>query len=614
MVAPRMPQLAAFRSKPAGLRSVPRYRGFAMPESAAAVLIANIIHDGFDTFYDEFKRLTRECRQWFDNREWVRMHEENHARIDLYQRFVRRTVDSLEREFGELPRDRETWRGAHRHFAQVAADRPDLEVAETFFNAISRKTFRTVGVNKDIEFLENHYGERLNVDPIYRRLESTDDLAGLFRRILSTPRPALPWVHRDAEADYLAMRLAAQLETTWGGQRFDHVDVLPVLFFRVREAYIVGRVVRDNHVLPLVIPLQSTPDGVVVDGAIFSEEETLAVFSSTRAYMFVEVDQPSDLARFLGTLMPRLTLSELYVAFAHHRHGKTLIYRELVEFLDNSVDKFIIAPGIKGLVMTVFTMPNYGNVFKIIRDRFDKPGATRPAIMQSYRDVFRGRRVGRLADTQEFEHLAFDKARFTESCLRELLEKASNTVRVVGDKVVVSHLYIEEKLTPLNIYLDEAPKDKAAEALVDYGDAIKELAANNIFAGDLLWKNFGVTEFGRCVLYDYDEIAPLMSCTFREVPEPKTYEQEMAATPWYPIAPEDVFPEEWAPFVVPRDPVLSKAFRDAHADLLTAQLWRDKQQAVLRGELQVGLPYAPRYPGLHAAPTIAPRMPGMTSG
>ena len=335
-----------------------------MPESAAAVQIANIIHDGFDTFYGEFKRLTRECRQWFDNREWVRMHEENHARIDLYQRFVRRTLDALEREFGEVPRDRDVWRGAHRQFAVVTAQRVDREVAETFFNAISRKTFRTVGVNKDIEFLENHYRERLTTNRIFRRMQPTQDLAGLFRRVLSTPRPALPWVQRDAEAEYLAMRLAAQLRTQWGCVEFDHVDVLPILFFRVREAYIVGRVVREGHVLPLVIPLQSTPDGVVVDGAIFSEEETMAVFSSTRAYMFVEVDQPSDLARFLGTLMPRLTLSELYVAFAHHRHGKTLIYRELVEFLEKSVDKFIIAPGIRGLVMTVFTCFGFNSVFQ----------------------------------------------------------------------------------------------------------------------------------------------------------------------------------------------------------------------------------------------------------
>ncbi len=573
-----------------------------MTESTAAVQIANLIHEGFDVFYDEFKRITRQCRQRFDNREWTRMHEESHARIDLYQQHVARVLSNLERFSDPVPRDESLWKQAHRHFALVTEDRVDREVAETFFNAITRKIFRTVGVNRDIEFLENHFYEvGTELRGLYRRLGSTPDLEALFRRVLGVPRPALDWVERDEEARYLAGRFREHLVTTYGDAKFDFVDIVQVLFFRVREAYIVGRVARAGRITPLIIPLQSVSSGVVVDGAVFSTEETLAVFSSTRAYMFVDVHKPSDLVRFLGTLMPELTLSELYVAIAHHRHGKTLIYRELMEHLQRSDDKFIIAPGIRGLVMTVFTMPNYGNVFKIIRDEFEKPTATRPAIMQSYRDVFRGRRVGRLADTQEFEHLAFDKSRFTESCLSELLNKASNTVRLVGDKVVVSHLYIEEKLKPLNIHLAEAPPEEAGAAIVDYGAAIKELAANNIFAGDLLWKNFGVTQFGRAVLYDYDEICPLLACNFRDIPEPKTYEQEMAATPWYPIAPNDVFPEEWAPFIVPRDPALAVAFREAHGDLLTAELWREKQRDVLAGELQIGLPYQPRYPELHDA-------------
>ncbi|MEM6295959.1 MAG: bifunctional isocitrate dehydrogenase kinase/phosphatase [Myxococcota bacterium] len=574
-----------------------------MTETSAAVQIATLIHDGFDVFYSEFKRLTRECRQWFDNREWIRMHEESHARIDLYQRHVRRVLDVLERDFGELPRDVTLWAGAHRHFAVITEDRVDREVAETFFNAITRKTFKTEGVNAQIEFLENHfYDAGTELRGLYRRIPSTDDLGAVFRQILSIPRPALGWVDRDQEAAYLAQRLEAHLRKTYGTAEFDFVDVLQVLFFRVREAYIVGRIARGGRITPLIIPLQPVASGVVVDGAIFSVEETLAVFSSTRAYMFVDVHKPGDLVRFLGTLMPELTLSELYVAIAHHRHGKTLIYRELVEHLDRSDDKFIIAPGIRGLVMTVFTMPNYRNVFKIIRDTFEKPSATRPAIMQSYRDVFRGRRVGRLADTQEFEHLAFDRSRFTESCLSELLAKASNTVRVVGDKVIVKHCYIEEKLKPLNLYLAEAPAPQAEAAMVDYGDAIKELAANNIFAGDLLWKNFGVSAFGRAVLYDYDEICPLLACNFRDVPEPKTYEQEMAATPWYPIAEEDVFPAEWEPFIVPKAANLAQAFRSAHTDLMTAQMWRQKQRDVLEGELSIGLPYAPRYPELHDPP------------
>jgi isocitrate dehydrogenase kinase/phosphatase len=296
--------------------------------------------------------------------------------------------------------------------------------------------------------------------------------------------------------------------------------------------------------------------------------------------------------------MPEQTLSELYISIAHHRHGKTLIYRELVEHLERSDDQFIIAPGIKGLVMTVFTMPSYRNVFKIIRDDFEKPGATREKILQSYLDVFRGRRAGRLADTQEFEHLAFKRDRFTPDCLDELLRKASSTIRLVGDEVVVSHLYIEEKMNPFNLFLQSATAEQARAAFVDYGYAIKELAASNIFPGDLLWKNFGVTRQGRLVLYDYDEIQPLLDCRFRAIPPPRSHEEEMSATPYFAVSDDDVFPEEWRPFIVPRDPQLAAAFLTEHADLFTPEYWQGRQRRVLAGDLHIGLPYSPRKPEL----------------
>ena len=564
-----------------------------------ALRIATLIHDGFDVFYSEFKRLTRECRRWFDNMEWIRMHSESHRRIDLYQQHVGMTLDALR----PVTADLELWKAAHNHFAELTRERIDCEVAETFFNAITRKIFNTVGVNKEIEFLENHIDEvEAEVPQLYHWFRPNDDLEVLFLDILRVPRPALAFTDLAGEASYLADRFREAMVAHFGDTEYERIDVLRVLFFRVREAYIVGRIRRGGAYLPLIIPIQSVPDGVVVDGAIFGAAQTRDVFSSTRAYFFVDVGKPSDLVGFLGSLMPELTLSELYVAIAHHRHGKTLIYRELVEHLERSDDQFVVAPGIKGLVMTVFTMPSYRNVFKIIRDRFDKPGATREGILRSYREVFRGRRVGRLADTQEFEHLAFDRSRFTEACLAELLDKASNTVRVVGDKVVVSHVYIEEKMTPLNIYMAEASLEQARSAMADYGDAIKELAANDVFAGDLLWKNFGVTHWGRLVLYDYDEICPLLDCNFRSIPPPKTHEEEMAARPYYPVAPNDVFPEEWAPFIVPRQPQLRDALVASHADLLGPEFWRQTQEDVRAGELYIGLPYVPRYPALQRAP------------
>jgi isocitrate dehydrogenase kinase/phosphatase len=565
--------------------------------------IASLIQEGFDVFYGEFKRHTRECRRWFDDMEWIRMHEESQRRIDLYQQHVSRTLERLRPLAQEHPQDLELWRAAHVCYADMTRERIDCEVAETFFNAITRKIFNTVGVNKEIEFLENHIEEiAAEVPELYHRFRPVEDLEALFVDVLRVPRPALAFTDLHGEARYLAERFREAMHAQFGDMQWDRIDVLRVLFFRVREAYIVGRVHRGGGYVPLIVPIQSVPDGVVVDGAIFGAAQTREVFSSTRAYFFVDVSKPADLVGFLGSLMPELALSQLYVAIAHHRHGKTLIYRELVEHLQRSQDQFVVAPGIKGLVMTVFTMPSYRNVFKIIRDRFAKPGATREKIMRSYRDVFRGRRVGRLADTQEFEHLAFDRSRFTEECLHELLDKASQTVRVVGDKVVVSHAYIEEKMTPLNIWLVETDAERARAAIVDYGCAIKELAANDVFAGDLLWKNFGVTRAGRLVLYDYDEICPLLSCKFRRIPQARTHEEEMHAGPFYAVAESDVFPEEWAPFVVPRDRALRAAFEEHHRDLLSPEFWQQRQQALLDGELYIGLPYEPRHPDLQRKP------------
>lgn len=577
-----------------------------MPDLSPSLQIAILIHEGFDTFYAEFMRLTRECRQWFDARDWSRIHLESQRRIDLYQAYVSRTLETLRPLTDAYPQDLEVWQAAHEHYEDIVADRLDAEVAKTFFNAITRKIFRTVGVNDKIEFLQEDFDPRAEEDRpgLYRRFPRIPEPVELFEALLRYPQPALRWVDVRGEAAYLARRFEDALVRRWGDPGYDHVDVLGIVFFRVREAYIVGRVTRGTEHLPLIIPIQSTPTGVVVDGAIFDRRETLAVFSSTRAYMFVDVSEPSRLVRFLGTLMPELTLSELYISIAHHRHGKTLIYRELVEHLARTDDRFVIAPGIKGLVMTVFTMPGYRNVFKIIRDNFEKPGASRVAILRSYREVFRGRRVGRLADTQEFEHLAFDRARFEPQCLEELLSKASNTVRLVDDRVVVSHVYIEEKMTPLDIHLGQASIEEAERAVVDYGHAVKELAANNVFAGDLLWKNFGVTRFGRLVLYDYDEICPLLDCRFRTIPPARSWEEEIAAQHFY-AAEQDVFPEEWEPFIVPRDPRLRAAFMNAHADLLDPAFWLRKQRDVRAGDLHIGLPYTPRYPELQHVPVHA---------
>lgn len=561
------------------------------------VQIATLVHEGFETFYAEFMRLTRAARLHFDQGEHLAVQEHQKARIDLYQRYVARTLASLSSITRQHPADLGLWKRAHVEYARQVASRVDVEVAETFFNAITRKVFHTVGVEPEIEFLgdEPRMLPTPEVPGLMRRLPFDGDLPGLMAAVLRHPRPALRFIDLPGDAAWLAERFAAECPFVRDGGGFDHVEVCRPLFFRPKEGYVVGRVVRGERACPLVIPVQPRHEGMVVDGALFTEAAVMPVFSSTRSYLFVDVRKPAALVAFLGSILPQLGPSELYIAIAHHRHGKSLIYRELVDHLRSTDDPLVIAPGIRGLVMTVFTMESYRNVFKLIRDAPAKAGMTRAHVVESYRDVFRGQRVGRLADTQQFEFLAFDRARFDPACLRELQEKAPSIVRVAGDRVVIEHLYIEEKMTPLDLHLAAAGPDAAARALLDYGTAIKELAAHNIFAGDLLWKNFGVDRHGRLVLYDYDEIRPLLDCDFRPIPAAKSWEEELSDQPYYTVREHDVFPEEWVPFIAPRrPPALREAFMRTHADLFDPEYWRGVQEDLVAGRVRVNLPYASR--------------------
>ena len=147
---------------------------------------------------------------------------------------------------------------------------------------------------------------------------------------------------------------------------------------------------------------------------------------------------------------------------------------------------------------------------------------------------------------------------------------------------------------PLNIFIDDALERQDATALFhainEYGKAIKQLAAANIFAGDMLFKNFGVTRHGRVVFYDYDEILYLTDCHFRAIPEPLYPEQELSSEPWYSVGPNDVFPEEFS-LLTACDPSVRKIFNELHGDLLTVQFWQGMQSQVRQGVLVDVFPY-----------------------
>jgi isocitrate dehydrogenase kinase/phosphatase len=370
------------------------------------------------------------------------------------------------------------------------------------------------------------------------------------------------------------------------------VQVLSSAFYRNKAAYVIGKIVNGDRETPFLVPVVHRDDGTLaLDTVLFDPEELAVVFSLSRAYFMVDMDVPSGYVDFLRSLMPTKPRSELYTAIGLGKQGKTLFYRDLLHHLHHSQDRFVEAPGTRGQVMHVFNLPSYPYVFKVIKDRFGPAKQTdRATVMRKFAMLKDVDRVGRMVDAVEFENLVLPASRFDPELLRELLELAPSTIEVDGDSVTVRHCYVERRMTPLNIVLETASDEVASEVVREYGDAIRELAIANIFPGDMLLRNFGLTRYGRVVFYDYDEIEYLTDCTFRKIPPPPTPEAELAGEPWYGVGPRDVFPEEWASFLL-ANPKVREPFLAHHADLLTAEFWRECQRRVASGEVVDFFPY-----------------------
>jgi isocitrate dehydrogenase kinase/phosphatase len=368
-------------------------------------------------------------------------------------------------------------------------------------------------------------------------------------------------------------------------------------FYRGGGAYLVGRAIRDGGDgvgLPLAFCLRHEGErGITLDAVLFGEADLSILFSYTRAYFRVNADCPHALVHSLRQLMPRKRLADLYNEIGFNRHAKTEFYRDFVAQLNASADRFKTAEGTPGMVMLVFTLPSYDVVFKVIKDRFDLPKDTTPnEVMRRYKLVFEHDRAGRLVEAHEFEHLRIPRNRFEPTLLEDLLRAAGQMVRLEGDDVVIAHVYVERRIRPLNIFFAEADATQSAAAARDYGQAIKDLAVSNIFPGDVLTKNFGVTRRGRVVFYDYDELCFLTDCNFRDLPQATTYEEEISAEPWFSVRENDVFPEEFLNFLRLPGPARA-ALLEQHADLFHPDFWRSVQRKLREGETPEVFPYRP---------------------
>lgn len=565
--------------------------------SRLAIETARNIRDSFATFHEEFRAVARRAGERFRSQDWHGIAADSRLRLRTRAEAIDRLLHLIRFLLGNRVDDRTIWIGAKAVYSGLIDNRDDWEVAETFYNSITRRVFTTVGVDEEIEFVHTDYPSppKPADRPVYRTYRA-NRLEQLVERILRDhlESPLCESAIR-AGADGAAQQLAARLAELGVRGAAPMADVIAAPFYRGERAYLVGRMPLDAPAapyLPMVFCLHHAAGELVLDAVLLDDSDVSLLFSYTRSYFLVDAPRPYDLVQFIKTIVPRKSRAEIYISIGYHKHGKTELYRHALRHLAASHDLYQLAEGVRGMVMIVFTMPSYPVVFKVIKDSFDYPkDCSRRDVIDRYRLVFEHDRAGRLVDAQEYEYLVLDRRRFADELIDELISRASQSVHLEGDSVVIKHCYAERRVTPLDLYLRRADATAARAAVIDYGLAIKDLALTNLFTGDLLLKNFGVTRQERVVFYDYDEICLLTECRFLRLPTTGIDDLDTAGEPWWGVGRADVFPEEFVHFLG-LSAELKDAFLRHHADLLTPQYWLGIQQRLAASEIFHVPPYA----------------------
>jgi len=575
---------------------------------AAESAIAQQLVDAFLRYNADFRELTQRAARCFEDRDWQQGRKNAVARIELYDQAVNRALGELGSTVEASESGKATWIAVKEHYAELISKYPDNAFFKTFFSSISRRLFNTVGVDPRVEFIAEDVllDEKPLDEKDVRIYNNRGALRFVIDQVLSDFSFSVPYRDRERTIRFVAAEIEAYCRENNVQQDLEVIELLVPVFYRATRAFIVGRIGGDDWVSPLVIALRNSDDGIFVDAVILSVNDVSMLFGFTRSYFHVDLEHVGATVGFLQRLMPRKPMDEIYTVLGRAKQGKTERYRLFFEHLRSSHDLFVRARGVKGMVMEVFTLPSFDVVFKIIRDRFDYPKTgSRDDVMAKYKLVFMRDRAGRLVDAQEFRQLRFPRQRFDSELLHDLLEECGSTCRVEGDDLVVEHAYIERRMIPLNLYLETASDEQAAAAAIDYGQAIKDLALSNIFAGDLLLKNFGVSRHGRVIFYDYDELCLVTDCNFRRMPEPQDDIDEMRPGAWFYVGPHDIFPEQFIEFLGFQAHA-KQAFLEHHADLLTPEYWTNLKHRHEAGEIFEVLPYVVDHRTEHRGHTIVP--------
>ncbi|QUT15304.1 bifunctional isocitrate dehydrogenase kinase/phosphatase [Rahnella inusitata] len=552
------------------------------------LLIAQTILQGFDAQYGRFLEVTAGAQQRFEQADWPAVQAAMKQRIHLYDHHVGLVVAQLKCITGPHFYDAAFLIRVKNCYSELLPDYPRAEIAESFFNSVYCRIFKHRDLTADKLYIfseQPSHPQRNCPRPLARQYPVQGDLMTTLEKVLGDLPMRLPWENAPRDVDYIATALQQRFSAA---QLSDAViEMATEIFYRNKAAWIIGKIRIGHQVFPLLLPVHlGQKSALFVDACLTDSNDASIVFGFARSYFMVYAPQPGALVEWLREILPAKTTAELYSAIGCQKHAKTEGYREHLRFMAQTDESFIVAPGVKGMVMLVFTLPGSDRVFKVIKDRFaPQKEVTEAQVMACYQLVKEHDRVGRMADTQEFEHFILPKKNISPELMAELQREVPAKMEHLGSSIVLRHLYIERRMTPLNLYLEQASDQQLYDVIEEYGNAIKQLAAANIFPGDMLFKNFGVTRHGRVVFYDYDEICYMTEVNFRNIPSPRFPEDELASEPWYSIAENDVFPEEFRYFLC-TDPRIRSVLENLHGDIFIPDYWQGLQQRILKGYVE----------------------------
>ncbi|MEM5531564.1 bifunctional isocitrate dehydrogenase kinase/phosphatase [Pseudoalteromonas arctica] len=571
-------------------------------QHVVASKLARSVFAGFEAMFSQFLNITLGAQSRFEQRQYHSVQSAMRERLQVYEREVKNVSEAVRViAYAELTCP-QTWQLAKNIYGDMVENHENKPIAHTFFNS----TFGAIWDDKKIRTVHlfvlkaKYRSEPRSYESLVSRVSLHNGFNNAVKTLITNQVFRVPFSHLERDVATLQSTLMQgakqQCKQVYELINLNdgYIEYANSLFFRNKACYLIGRCIAKNgDNMPFAIAILNTDEGLKLDAVMMGADQLSLLFGFARTYFMVDTDKPARYVDYLSVLMPHKQRFELFNAIGFIKHAKTEFYRHKVDTTKNSPAnfKYVTAPGTPGMVMLVFTIEGLDYVYKVIKDKFSAPKtATKAQVKEKYNFVKQADRVGRLVDTHEFRYLAFDLSRFSDELLEQMKSQIGSSMVISGKALILKHVYVERKMTPLNLYITQCDNKTLERVMHDYGKAIKELAGANIFPGDMLMKNFGVTRWGRVVFYDFDEICSLTDCNFREVPQTQNALEELSSNSYFDIAENDIFPSQFKVFFSANE-IAFNYFNNEHSNLFLATFWQGCQQQVHNGFLPDVYPY-----------------------